>query len=105
MGFGELVEKIAPQIFTGTGIIGGRSLWNVGINSAITGGYIASKFLPLYGTVSSLEYAARSVGIPTTLYDIGERIGFTNFEKRKRLRRVMKRAKPQRRYRVKRLWL
>lgn len=89
MGFGEIAEGMLRQIPSMTGIIGGKSWWNVGINSAIVGGYVATKFIPLYSSVSTLEYGARKLGIPTTLYDIGERIGFTDFEKRKKIRKQL----------------
>lgn len=48
--------------------------------------YIA-QFGVLYGQVGLAEKAVRTLGIPTTLYDIGETIGFTNFGKTDRYRK------------------
>lgn len=83
-----------------------RRVLNLTADAVFTG----AKYLPyiaeagvLYGQVGLAEKAVRSLGIPTTLYDIGERIGFTNFEKRKRIRRGMKVRRG--RYRVNRLWI
>lgn len=81
-------------------------------NGALAGVITAGRFLPyiihgtaLYSSVGTLDYAARKLGIPTTLYDIGEKIGFTNFGKREKLRIGRKIKKNRRQYRVKRLFI